>query len=54
MAACDKCLWYEQCQLDEVCEHYTPVDEGEYIDEMIEEGRYEFREEWFDYISQDK
>jgi hypothetical protein len=54
VAACDKCLWREQCLSDEVCEHYTPVDEDEYIDEMIEKGRYEFRKEWFAYISQDE
>lgn len=54
VAACDKCLWCEQCLSDEVCEHYAPVDEDEYIDEMIEKGRYEFRKEWFAYINQDE
>ena len=52
VAACDKCLWCEQCLLDEVCEYYTPVDEDEDIDEVIERGRYSFRDEWFTYISQ--
>lgn len=54
VAACDKCLWREQCPSNEVCEHFTSVEEDESIDEMIEKGRYEFRKEWFAYINQDE
>lgn len=54
MAACDKCIWREQCLSDEACEHYTPDDEEERIDEMIEKNRQDFYKEWFAYIDQDE
>ena len=54
MAACDKCLWCEQCLSDEVCEHYTPADEDERIDKIAESGRYEFYEEWIAYTSHEE
>lgn len=54
VAACDNCLWCEQCLLNEVCEYYTPVNEDEYIGEMVERGRYRFRNEWFAYIGQNE
>ena len=54
VAACDKCLWREQCVADKVCEHFAPMDEDEHIEQLIEEGRYEFYKEWFAYINQDE
>ena len=52
MAKCDKCLWYEQCAADEACEHFAPIEEDDYLDETIEENRYEFYKEWFAYVDQ--
>lgn len=53
MAMCSNCMWREQCMSEEVCEQYTPVDEDECVDQIIERGRFEFRKEWFTYIGQD-
>ena len=52
VAACDKCMWREQCLSDEVCDHFTPMEEDESVDEMIERGRQEFYKEWFAYINE--
>lgn len=52
VAACNKCLWREQCVSDEVCEYYTPFEDGEEeLDELIERRRYEFHKEWNEYIT---
>lgn len=50
MAKCDKCQWADQClTYENDCDDYTPVDECEDLDKRIEEGLYEFREEWWVY-----
>lgn len=49
---CDKCLWCEQCASDEACEHFYPLDDEAYIDEMIESERLAFRKDWFAYVEQ--
>lgn len=54
VATCDKCLWREQCLSYKPCEYYTAFEEDNAIDDMIEKNRYEFRKEWFSYISQDE
>lgn len=47
MAKCDRCLWADQCHTDkDDCSGYTPVDEYEGLDAMIEEGLYEYRRVW--------
>lgn len=47
MAKCDRCLWSDQCRTDKNdCSSYSPVDELEELDKMIEEGLYEFRRVW--------
>lgn len=46
----DDCMWLERCLPDDVCSHYTSFDDDGFIDELIEERRYEFYKEWFEYI----
>lgn len=47
MDKCGRCLWADQCYSPKNdCNDYTPVDEDEGLDGMIEEGLYEFREVW--------
>lgn len=48
MAACDKCLWRDKCHTMGECTDYTPIDVD--VEQMIEEGRYEFRGEWNIYV----
>lgn len=52
MPTCKKCLWYDRCTADNECEHFIPFDDDEYTEEIIDNGRYEFYEEWFDYTDQ--
>lgn len=26
---CEGCIWYDQCGADEICDDYSPVDDGE-------------------------
>lgn len=54
MVTCDKCMWCEQCGSDEVCEHYDPINEDEYIEVIIKTGRLEFSNEWFAYAGRDE
>lgn len=53
---CERCLFYGKCFTNKKCEYYTPLDEysdDEYIDNAIENGRDEYRREWFQYINSD-
>ena len=38
------------------CEYYYPIDEDDYIDDMVDNiidtGRYEYRQEWFSYLEE--
>lgn len=50
MDKCRRCLWSGSCYTAKNdCEHYTPVDEREVLDEYIEAREEEFREEWMAY-----
>lgn len=50
MDKCKGCLWYGSCYTAKNdCEHYTPADEQEMLDEYIEARSKEFREEWMTY-----
>ncbi len=50
MDKCKGCLWYGSCYtVKNDCEHYTPVDEQEMLNEYIEARSEEFREEWMTY-----
>lgn len=53
MAKCDRCLWGDQCCTPKnKCEDYTPIDEDECLEELIEEGLYEFRRFWSVYTKE--
>lgn len=49
MSACKNCLWCDQCGQEFACNNFSPIEEN--IDEIIEENRYTFREEWNKYIT---
>lgn len=53
---CSRCLYFDMCFETQACEYYTPLSEyeDEYIEMMIENGRTEFRKEWFQYINDDQ
>lgn len=50
MKTCEKCIWCDQCRREEVCPYYDPMDEVECEDNT--EDRYEFINEWFDYMEE--
>lgn len=50
---CSSCYYNHSCDSSQVCEDYFPVDNlltDAAIDEMIENNRISFRDEWFNYI----
>lgn len=52
---CKDCYYGNICPRTEACEDFIPIiDEAEdaVIDEIIEQGREEYRTEWHQYISQ--
>ena len=53
MPKCDGCLWQDQCHTDGHCDYYTPLDEDEFVDQMIENDRIAFRAEWIKYIAEE-
>lgn len=51
--SCSKCLFANCCDAKLVCGNYAPYDdENNEAEDMIESGRREFREEWFNYLEQ--
>lgn len=54
--SCADCYYNDDCGTDDyVCDSYMPITfvaEQDFIDEMIENNRYSFREEWFEYIEE--
>lgn len=48
---CVSCFHYENCVADGICGGYINTYEMELddMDDVIEEGRYGFRAEWFSY-----
>lgn len=50
---CERCLWFGQCDCDTGdCEDYTPLNEHERLEEVIEEKKYEFRHIWEEYMEE--
>ena len=47
---CMDCIWCEQCPDSSPCEGCTPFFEDQ--EQMIEDGRVLFREEWNEYIGE--
>lgn len=53
---CRTCLFFDRCTHRMACENFTPAGddaEDEALDTYIEEQRIEFREEWYQYTSED-
>lgn len=46
---CQECIWKDDCESDYSCEHFSPSDED--IDNIIEEDRLFFYDEWNEYIA---
>lgn len=45
---CDGCIWQDECPENELCDDYTPSgDDWHITPKQIEDGRIEFRREWF-------
>lgn len=54
--SCLHCLYSDLCGRKCVCKYFAPLDdEGEsaLIDLLVEEERIEYREAWFDYVSEE-
>lgn len=54
-ARCDLCLFFDCCHTPSfACDGYHPasLDDSWSVDEVIEDGRAEFYEEWVSYISE--
>ena len=54
--SCRACLFYDKCTRRFVCDNYTPAGEDaeeDALDTYIEERRVEFKEEWYQYTSED-
>lgn len=52
---CKNCFYSIKCNEDLGCDYYFPMiadAEQAMIDELVEEGRYSFRDEWFKYIEE--
>lgn len=52
---CENCVFGELCYEPIECENYFPVGdeaEDEFINYIIDEEMIEYREAWFDYISE--
>lgn len=53
---CRACLFFDRCTHRMACENFTLAGddaEDEALDTYIEEQRIEFREEWYQYTSED-
>ena len=52
---CLNCYYSCEHRATNQCDDYCPIDaldNDDYIDEIIEQGRMEFRREWQEYISE--
>lgn len=49
---CENCLFADVCVDEGVCDNYSPIEYSDVdIERDIEEGRNDFRREFFEYIS---
>lgn len=49
---CSRCIFCDMCEEVEYCEHFSPIEDDQYIDELIEERRVEFNEYWDEYVQE--
>lgn len=50
---CESCVFYDKCASYMVCHDYCSILETDDMDELIEAGREEYRNAWFEYIDED-
>lgn len=52
--SCRKCMWFDQCDSGEMCEHYTPLNghSDSYYEILIESERDEYRNDFIEYIGE--
>lgn len=48
MRDCDNCMWRDQCQSDEPCDHFSPTIEC--MERLAEQFRPEYIEAWAAYL----
>lgn len=48
---CSACLWADQCAAAHTCDNFTPT--GQDIDQIIENTRLSYREEFLQYADMD-
>lgn len=51
---CKKCIWNDQCESKRVCSHYTPTEEEDNVDRLIEKNRQEFFKYWYQCVLGDR
>lgn len=51
---CSNCYFGDKCRSPYACDNYSPIHEftDDEVDEMIENGRLEFLDEWNQYIEE--
>lgn len=49
---CSNCLYGDQCGSFNICDYFSPMDDADDIEAVIENGRQEFLDEWNEYISE--
>lgn len=50
---CKQCLFFFDCDSDEICKDFAPIEDDIEIEDIIEFGRIDFYKEWFRYIEDD-
>lgn len=51
---CSRCLFYDRCHHDDVCDDFSPwtdEDMDSFLEEEMLERRQEFYEQWDEYVS---
>lgn len=53
---CRHCLYFDRCGSNKVCEYHEPLGDeyDDNIEDIIEDRRTTFREEWFRYIEENE
>lgn len=49
---CANCIWSDQCDEDQPCEHYDDGLSEETLSSIIYENRVNFREEYFEFLEE--
>jgi len=50
---CKSCIFMEVCDANmNKCDNYYSEDDNEYMNDVIENGRKEYYDEWFSYVKE--